>query len=68
MKTWLRTGGQVEIIGNEGWYWRSGHFSQRPERVMFPGRRSVIRELLTEEEADLFELSPGVWLLPGTPP
>ena len=63
-KFWLRGPAddpQVEIIGHWNGYWRSGHFSQRPER-------SIMRELLGEEQARDLEVREGFWLLPGTPP
>ena len=60
-KTWLRADEQVELIGSEGWYWRSGHFSQRAER-------SVMAELLTPEEVRHLEVAEGRWHLPGPPP
>jgi len=63
-KFWLRGPAddpRVELIGEEGWYWRSGHFSQREER-------SVMAELLTAQEVKNLQLQPGRWLLPGTPP
>ncbi|ROP32824.1 hypothetical protein EDD30_5773 [Couchioplanes caeruleus] len=63
-KMWLRNPGsdpQVEIIGDSAWYWRSGHFSQRIER-------SVMAELLSEDEVQRLQLQPGRWLLPGIPP
>ncbi|WP_170047626.1 hypothetical protein [Couchioplanes caeruleus] len=51
----------MEIIGDSAWYWRSGHFSQRIER-------SVMAELLSEDEVQRLQLQPGRWLLPGIPP
>ena len=60
-KTWLRAGGQVEIVGDENGYWRSGHFSQRAER-------SIMAELLTPEEVRHLEVSEGRWHFPGPTP
>jgi len=33
-----------------------------------PPERSVMRELLGHADADRFEIAPGRWYLPGTPP
>ena len=65
MKRWLRGPDsegepQVELIGNDGWYWRSGHYGQREER-------SVIVDLLGDEAAR-FRVSDGVYLFPGRLP
>ncbi len=62
MKRWLRVNGQVEFIPDGGLYEGPGHRRGRPDR------RSVMRELLTSEQAAEFEIEPGLWLLPGTPP
>jgi hypothetical protein len=60
-KGWLRADEQVEIIGPDGWYFRSGHWQQREER-------SVMAELLSEDEVRHLEIAEGRWFLPGTPP
>jgi hypothetical protein len=52
---------EVEFIGANGWYRRSGHFGDRPER-------SVMTELLGAERASQLEVTPGVFVLPGSPP
>jgi len=80
-KTWLRADEQVELIGSEGWYWRSGHFSRREEIARAWGsfwegsspehverERSIMRELLTPEEVRHLEVAEGRWHLPGPPP
>jgi hypothetical protein len=64
-KTWLRAGGEVEIIGPDGWYWRSGHWQQRAERSVMA---ELLAETLTPQEIRALEIGPGVWLLPGPPP
>lgn len=56
-KTWLRGPAedpQVELIGEDGRPWRA--------------ERSIMRELLTPEEARHLEIAEGRWFLPGTPP
>ena len=60
-KTWLRADKQVELIGEWGWYWRSGHWKQRQPR-------SIMAELLTPEEVRHLEVAEGRWHLPGPPP
>jgi hypothetical protein len=63
-KIWLRGPAdhpRIEIIGAEDWYRHTAHFSQREQR-------SVMAELLTPQEAEDLQISPGRWLLPGTPP
>ncbi|MFI5494614.1 hypothetical protein [Actinoplanes sp. NPDC051859] len=63
-KMWLRgpaDAPRVEFIGAAGWYWQSGHFSQRPER-------SIMAELLTDDQVRMLRDSNGRWSLPGTPP
>lgn len=63
-KFWLRGPAddpQVELIGEHGWYWHSGHFSQRADR-------SIMAEMLTPDEVRRLEASEGRWLLPGPPP
>lgn len=64
VKMWLRgpaDNPRVELIGGWGWYWRSGHYSQREER-------SLMAELLTAREVEELHPENGRWLLPGTPP
>jgi hypothetical protein len=63
-KIWLRGPAddpRVELIGDEEWQRRSGHFSQREER-------SVMAELLTPQEVKDLQIQHGRWFLPGTPP
>jgi hypothetical protein len=43
-----------------------GHLPDR-KHVSGP-ERSVMRELLGDEEADRYEIAAGRWYLPGTPP
>ena len=66
MKRWLRgPDGEgepvVELIGDDGWCWRSDHFGPRGEP------RSVMAELLGED-AERFQVADGVFFLPGPPP
>lgn len=63
-KFWLRGPAddpQVEVIGEHSWYWQSSHYSERRDR-------SIMRELMTEEESERLQMEPGRWFLPGTPP
>jgi hypothetical protein len=41
---------------------RDEHLEQEPEE------RSVMAEMLTPEEVSEYQIAPGRWYLPGTPP
>lgn len=41
---------------------RDEHLEQEPEQ------RSVMAEMLTPEDVDRYQIAPGRWYLPGTPP
>lgn len=41
---------------------RDEHLEQEPEQ------RSVMREMLGDDQADRYEIAPGRFYLPGTPP
>lgn len=59
-KIWLRGPAddpQVEVIGEHAWWLEGSHRN-----------RSVMSELLTEEENERLQVGEGRWLLPGTPP
>lgn len=45
----------------------SAHLPERKHVSDEPEPRSVMRELLGDD-ADRFEVAPGRWYLPGTPP
>ncbi|MEV6596967.1 hypothetical protein AB0M36_08910 [Actinoplanes sp. NPDC051346] len=52
-KFWLRGPAddpQVEIIGPDGWYWRSGHFRQRRERSDLPAEDESGRDDLSSTQ------------------
>lgn len=64
MKFWLRgpaDNPQVEVVGEYAESGSRDRDSERPDR-------SVLRELLTEDEAQRFRVTDGVWYLPGGPP
>ena len=67
MKRWLRgpdAQGEpvVELISGEDWYGRSGHGGRRQER------RSLLAEMLSDDDIRRFRVADGVWYLPGYPP
>ena len=63
-KFWLRGPAddpRVEVVGEHAFYWDSAHFSRRKDR-------SLMREMLTEEDSRRFQIAEGVWHFPGRPP
>ncbi|MGK5680171.1 hypothetical protein [Actinoplanes sp. URMC 104] len=63
MKRWLRGNGHVEFLPEPDWRSTPG----QDARESAP-RRSILRELLDEADAERLEVEPGRWFLPGTPP
>ena len=59
---WWEAGTPVSDRDDLAEVFRDEHLEQEPEE------RSVMRELLGPEVADLYEIAPGRWYLPGTPP